>query len=318
MEQERVTVQFKLDNSALYFRGLGDLLSQHVIELCSKGNFGHEVAAGIYRALSEQLERAEFDSDSLEDAEGLARAGFEKAVWGSNFEQEDRVYISRTEFVSNKNGDRNPYAVEFDYRESKECKRITTIEEKYLSSYKDAQAICVIYNDILPRVDALLAAQSYVIEAAKKGGFRFERSRDEWKSTASVDEIVDCEDEIVFYGDIVAESISWRNLINNCFNRLIISGADEDLTTFLSAYDRLPDGFQITSVKIKKPYNVWIETTRNEIYEKLKAGVLIEELREFDDKHGTWMTNRVYRLENEGKVLRGRRGRKALLKLLPK
>ena len=46
MNDQTVTVQITLDDSSLYYRDLGEMLSRHVSELCSKGKFAQDFAAG--------------------------------------------------------------------------------------------------------------------------------------------------------------------------------------------------------------------------------------------------------------------------------
>ena len=187
MVKQTVTVRFTLDDSKLYFSDLGEMLARHINELCSKGNFGHEFAAGIYRALASQLENAEFDEISRETFEDLARKGFDNAMYGDE-EPPTTIQAHIVGPGSVAYGyDDSASSVCQKYRDRKEAKKLQVIIAKYTSGHHgtDDDPIKILLENILPSLEDFSKAQSLLCEMAEAKGLRIVKRFSDWNNLGS-------------------------------------------------------------------------------------------------------------------------------------
>lgn len=320
MNNQTVTVQVTLDDSSLYFRDLGEMLSRHVSELCSKGNFAHDFAAGIYRALADQLENAEFDGASSEKLEQLARKGFDETMYGED-EPKITLNIQSVGFCSNDDNDGSASSIQWRYRDSREGKKLDAILEKYVSvpAGINDSPIQILTNDIVPRIDDFKKAQSLLQEMAAAKGLRIEKSKSEWKKAASVDEILENDYKIVFHGDVLTDHY-WSMLIKNCVKHSVLEAKEDEISDFMTAYAKLPDGFQTANTEINKSFFLWTQEIRDELRERLRAGMFIDDLKAFSQEYGLSdlgipIKNRVEYLDRAGVVSKGKRKGKVFYSL---
>ncbi len=319
MNNQTVTVQITLDNSNLYFRDIGEMLSRHVSELCSKGNFAHDFAAGIYRALADQLENADFDGELPEKLEQLARKGFDDTMYGAD-KPEVTLNIQTVGFGSDDDDNRSRSIV-WKFRESTEAKKLQAIFEKYVSAPETigGNPIRILTNDIVPRIDDFKKAQSLLQELATTKGLRIEKSERVWKEAASVDDILKEEDKIIFYEDILTDYY-WNRLITNCLIYSFLEAKEDEISDFVTAYGKLPDGFQTADTGINNSFLLRTQEVRDELQERLRGGMFIDDIKSFGQEYGLSVLGipikkRVEHLERTGVVSKGKRKGKVFYSL---
>lgn len=320
MKVKTVTVQLTLDDSSLYFRDLGEMFSRHISELCSKGNFAHEFAAGIYRALADQLENAEFDGASSERLEQLTRNGFDETMYGSK-EPKVTLDVNTVDFGSDDNYGVYTWRFLMEYNDSAVAKKLHVILEKYTSNFEsiDDSPIRVLTKCIIPIIDDFKNAQSLLQEMAAARGLRIEKSKTEWKKSASIDEILKEEDKIVFYGDILTVYY-WSRFVTKCPKYSIFEATEGEVSDFVAAYAKLPDGFQTADTEINDSFSLWIQEVRGELHQRLTVGMFIDDIKAFAQEYGLPyigipIKNHVESLERAGVVSKGKRKGKVFYSL---
>lgn len=318
MNEQIVTVQITLSNSSLYFQDLGEMLSRQVSELCSKGNFAHDCAAEIYRALADKLESAEFDCTSPQQMEHLARYGFEEAM--SGLVEPKAIQNIQIAGFRSRSDQVNAHSIKWEYRVSKEAKKLHAILEKYVSDpLISDRPITILRDEIIPRIDDFMKAQLLLQELATANGLRIEKSERDWKNLASVDDILKEENEIIFYEDTLTD-YRWEKLITNCLKYSVIEADDEDISIFVAAYGQLPDGFKSADAQIDNTFKDWVRAIRDALNERLKTEMSIDDIKVFGQIHGLSnmgisIKNRIEYLEQMGIVIKGKKTGKVFYSL---
>jgi hypothetical protein len=319
MNDQVLTVQLKIDDSSLYFEGLDEMLSRHLGELCSKGNFGPEFVVGIYRALADRIDEAlRRDQDPATSIEGTSREGFSAATSPSWSGLSDVAQGDEDDY-----GDEPDTAqdVSWAYRDSDEARKISAIFDKHLSFDSELEhgAIGVLLKDILPHLSDLQAAETRLLDMAEASGLRVESDSDSWKEAASVDEILKDEGNIIFRRDTLTD-YAWTRLVRNCVKQSVIEASDEDISCFVSAYARLPAGFRTARCVIDNNFPSWVSQIRKDLDDRLRSGMFVEDIRAFGSEYGLSdadvpIKKRVEYLERIGQVSKGRKNGKVFYQL---
>ncbi|SOC13210.1 hypothetical protein SAMN05877809_106221 [Rhodobacter sp. JA431] len=307
MATQKVIVEFELEDSQLYFDGLGELLSKQVTELCSKGNFGHDFAAGIYRTLAEHLAKTDFDSLGSRGMSQVANDGFDEVLHSPG---EPTVAISITGPNWDEDFDRgqhDSWEVDRKFRESAPGKKLSALFEKFgrSSNLDDSQAIEALRKIAEPNISVFEEAEAELFQISDSLGFRTEPNREKWRSGASLEEIMQEEDKIVFIEDVL-NNYFFQHLQQKCLRFCATEASIEDVSNFVALLEKLPASFVGNEARMASDDFVeWTKNLRGDLDGHLTEGMFMEDIKSFSAKHalserGINIKNRIDHLVRTG------------------
>jgi hypothetical protein len=299
VESTVVSINIDLDVETHYFEGLGELLGKQVSELCSRGNMSVGIAAEIYQSLATELLKINESESLSKSGEIAARSGFENA-YGENFIdeesesiEEETTEISPYEDYIKRQQDRelererSPWGVRSKFNGFDEVKKVNAVFEKFLEHRTDRmeRPLEIFADEIAPRIEDFIKADEILEQLLSESELRVEKNKQLWKQNASLEEIMQNEENNILFYDSIIDNYKWKRFLDSCINYLAQNSTEKEISDFIDSYKKFPKSYRTIDIEEASSLIKEIREFRESLSARLSEGLFIRELSNMDENY---------------------------------